>query len=154
MRCKRTPIAEGRAVVLTLGHKSILVTRLLWVTFGHFFTLGHLLTFVWLVRCGAAGGRGAEGHAATPGAADERHPGGVPRGPDHLLQAAGGGALQRAQGEGARGGLERPRRQDGHLPPPVNTRFVPVVNKSTSFYGSSCADNGKGALNTPKTLHP
>eukprot|EP00959_Pyramimonas_sp_CCMP1952_P121706 2544710-Pyramimonas_sp.AAC.1 len=27
-----------------------------------------------------------------------------------------------------------------------------VNNNATSFYGSSCANNGKGALNTPETL--
>ena len=32
----------------------------------------------------------------------------------------------------------------------VNTKSY--NNNITSFYGSSCANNGKGALNTPKTL--
>eukprot|EP00959_Pyramimonas_sp_CCMP1952_P373308 7817795-Pyramimonas_sp.AAC.1 len=27
-----------------------------------------------------------------------------------------------------------------------------IHNNITSFYGSSCANNGKGALNTPETL--
>ena len=30
--------------------------------------------------------------------------------------------------------------------------FLNLTNHITSFYGSSCANNGKGALNTPEAL--
>eukprot|EP00976_Prorocentrum_cordatum_P063573 1177140-Prorocentrum_minimum.AAC.1 len=47
---------------------------------------------------------------------------------------------------------ERRRAGDAGLPGPRDGADDLTVDNISSFYGSSCADNGEGALNTPDDL--